>query len=70
MRKKAAIGIDLHHDNFTACYLFADMTEKHETFFLTPDGITKFIATLVPKDTLAVESVSNTIFSVRRSVPQ
>jgi len=50
------VGIDLHTNRFTCCYLFDDSKEKQmETFELDHDGLRKFYST-INKDTYIRQS--------------
>ena len=44
------IGIDLHTNSFTACYLEEGKPEKIETFRLQEPGLERFIETLAEED--------------------
>jgi|GEM_PF-3321281 len=60
MVKKAYIGIDLHTDNFMACYLRKGEKPEHKIFKVSNDGFSEFRSTLSKNDRMAVESVINT----------
>ena len=55
------VGIDLHTNRFTCCYLSDNSTEKQtETFYLDAEGLNSFYAT-IDKDTyVLVEATINT----------
>jgi transposase len=53
------IGVDLHKTNFVACFIEADETRRLETYRLTRDGLSRFIALLDAGDELAVEATQN-----------
>jgi transposase len=56
------IGIDLHTNSFTACYLEEGKSERIETFRLQGSGLQKFINTLEEEDQLALEATGNSCF--------
>jgi transposase len=56
------IGIDLHTNSFTACYLEEGKPEKIETFRLQGSGLQKFINTLEAEDKVAFEATGNSCF--------
>jgi transposase len=56
------IGVDLHSNSFTACYLDADGDESFKTFRLTGPGLDAFRRTLGGEDELAVEATGNSSF--------
>jgi transposase len=56
------IGIDLHSNSFTACYLEEGKTEKIETFRLQETGLQRFIGTLEEADEVALEATGNSCF--------
>ena len=53
------IGIDLHTNCFTVCYLETGKPEKIETFRLQETGLQKFIETLEEADEVALEATGN-----------
>ena len=53
------IGVDLHKTNFVACFIEADDTQHLETYPLTRDGLSRFVARLDAADELAVEATQN-----------
>ncbi len=53
------IGVDLHKTNFVACFIEADDTQRLETYPLTRDGLSRFVAQLDASDELAVEATQN-----------
>ncbi len=57
---KHYIGIDLHKDSFTACYLDQSGKEKILEFSLSKIGL--FKKTLGKEDEIAVEAVANSIY--------
>jgi transposase len=56
------IGIDLHSNSFTACYLEEGQTEKMKTFKLQGDELETFLSDLGPDDEIAVEATGNSSF--------
>ncbi len=56
------IGIDLHTNSFTACYLEKDKPERIETFRLEESSLQKFINTLGEEDEIALEATGNSFF--------
>jgi transposase len=53
------IGVDLHKTNFVACLIETDDTQHLETYPLTRDGLSRFLAQLDAADELAVEATQN-----------
>jgi transposase len=53
------IGVDLHKTNFVACFIEDDETRHLETYPLTGDGLTRFVALLDAADEVAVEATQN-----------
>jgi transposase len=58
----AYIGVDLHSNSFTVCYLEAAGQESFKTFRLTRAGLDAFRETLSPDDEAAVEATGNSSF--------
>lgn len=56
------IGIDLHTNSFTACYLEKDKPERMETFRLDESSLQRFINTLEEEDEIALEATGNSCF--------
>ena len=56
------IGIDLHTNTFTACYLEEDKPERMATFRLDASSLQRFIATLEEEDEVALEATGNSCF--------
>ena len=55
------VGIDLHTNRFTCCYLFDNSTEKHtETFDLNMEGLSSFYSTIAKDTYVLVEATINT----------
>jgi len=61
---KRYIGVDLHTNSITACYLEEGVDTRFKTYQLTPAALRCFIQSLQPDDELAVESTGNTEFFV------
>lgn len=55
------IGIDLHTNSFTACYLEKGQ-ERIATFRLQKDGLQRFVQTLEQEDEIALEATGNSCF--------
>lgn len=62
MKKKSYVGVDLHKNNFTACYIRKDVENEFKVYELSQDGLKDFRDTLSRRDKVAVESVSNVSF--------
>jgi transposase len=62
MNKKAFIGIDLHKDNFTACYIRRGKQSDLKLYELSNEGLNDFRKSVSRKDEIAIESVSNAYF--------
>lgn len=56
------IGVDLHSNSFTVCYLAAAGGESFKTFRLSRAGLDAFRKTLSPEDAVAVEATGNSSF--------
>jgi transposase len=56
------IGIDLHTNSFTACYLEEGKPERIETYRLDELSLQRFIKTLDEQDEVAVEATGNSCF--------
>lgn len=56
------IGIDLHTNSFTACYLEEGKSERIETFCLDESSLQRFIKTLEEEDEIALEATGNSCF--------
>jgi len=55
------VGIDLHTNRFTCCYLSDSSKEKQmETFELDPEGLKKFYSTINKDTYILVEATVNT----------
>ena len=61
-RQPTYIGVDLHVNNFTACYLNDTKESVFQKFSLDKQGLADFIKTLKLTDAVAVEAVSNAKF--------
>lgn len=53
------IGVDLHTNSITACYLEKSEGERVETFPLQNGGLERFLETLSTEDEVAIEATSN-----------
>lgn len=58
------IGVDLHSNSLTACYLEEGQESRFKTYQLIVGGLRCFKQSLQPEDELAVESTGNTEFFV------
>lgn len=58
------IGVDLHTNSLTACYLEEGKEERFKTYQLTPAGLRCFKQSLLLEDELSVESTGNTEFFI------
>ncbi len=58
------IGIDLHTNSLTACYLEEGQPERFKTYQLTPAALLCFIQSLRSSDKLSVEAIGNTEFFI------
>lgn len=56
------IGIDLHTNSFTVCYLEVGKPERIETFRLDASSLERFINTLEKEDEIALEATGNSCF--------
>jgi transposase len=61
---KRWIGVDLHKNQFTVCYLNKSGEQALEVFRVDVKGITAFKKTLKKSDEVAVESTGNTVYFV------
>ena len=61
---KRYVGVDLHTNSITACYLESDKEPRFKTYQLTAGGLRCFKQSLDSEDELAVESTGNTEFFV------
>lgn len=61
---KRYVGVDLHTNSITACYLESDKEPRFQTYQLTAGGLRCFKQSLDSEDELAVESTGNTEFFV------
>ena len=59
-----SIGVDLHSNSLTACYLKEDGTQEFPTFSLRE--LAAFQASLCAEDELAVEATGNTRWFVKQ----
>lgn len=63
------IGVDIHTNSFTACYLQKDGSERLQTIALQNGGLDQFIKTLQPKDEVALEATGNSIWFREQILP-
>ena len=55
------VGIDIHTNRFTCCYMFDGSNEKRtETFNLDTQGLTKFFSTVTKETYVLIEATINT----------
>lgn len=69
MKRKAHIGVDLHTNNFTCCWLHKDDPPQYETYNLQTE-FTAFLSRLSKWDEIAVESTSNAGFFIKKARPK
>lgn len=62
------LGVDLHPNSFTVCYLNEDGNEQLRTFSLS--ALAEFQRSLQPEDVVAVEATGNTRFFVKAILPK
>jgi len=63
-KMKRYVGVDLHTNSLTACYLDSEGEMYFKTYQLTPSALRCFKQSLHSEDELAVESTGNTEFFV------
>src|SRR3989344_3089297 len=63
------IGIDLHTNSFTACYLEAGKPERIQTLPVQKGGLEEFIKTLQPEDEVALEATGNSAWFREQVLP-
>jgi transposase len=66
---KRYLGVDLHKNCFTVCYLNRKGEYQLQTFRVSERGIAEFCATLGKTDEVAVESTGNTGYFVGQITP-
>ena len=66
---KRYIGVDLHTNSFTCCYLQEGRAEEVRTFKLQGGGLEEFIKGLSEDDEVAVEATGNTSYFHKKVVP-
>ena len=59
------IGVDLHKNSFTVCYMSKKGEHSIRSFRVTREGVKIFQKTVTKKDEVAVESTGNTAYFVR-----
>jgi transposase len=62
---KRSIGVDLHKNNFTVCFMQKSGKYQLQVFKVSQKGITEFKAALTKQDEVAVESTGNTSYFAR-----
>ena len=62
---KRFIGVDLHKNSFTVCYMRKEGERGLKTFKVSPNDVEAFKATLTEQDEVAVESTGNTGYFAR-----
>jgi len=62
---KRFIGVDLHKNSFTVCYMQKDGGHSLKTFKVSPKDVEAFKKTLYSADEVAVESTGNTGYFAR-----
>jgi len=62
---KRFIGVDLHKNSFTVCYMQKNGEQSLKTFRVDPKSVEEFKATLTKQDEVAVESTGNTGYFAR-----
>jgi len=62
---KRAIGVDLHKNNFTACFMQKSGKYQLQVFKVSQKDIIEFKATLTKQDEVAVESTGNSSYFTR-----
>jgi transposase len=63
------IGIDLHTNRFTACYLEEGKPERIETFRLQESHLRRFVQSLEKQDKIALEATGNSCFFKDQVLP-
>ncbi len=63
------IGIDLHTNSFTVCFLEAGQPERLATLALQGDGLETFINELLPTDEVAFEATGNSTWLKKQLEP-
>lgn len=63
-RKKQFIGVDIHHNNFVACFLNKDQTSFSSKYELSSEGFEQFLSMVSKRDSIALEATTNTSFFV------
>lgn len=60
-----SIGVDLHKNSFTVCFLTSEAGHELKTYRVNLKGLSDFKRHLSPDDEVAVESTGNTAYFVR-----
>jgi len=63
------IGIDLHTNSFTVCYLESGKPEKIQTLPVQKGGLEEFIKTLRSEDEVALEATGNSVWFRKQVLP-
>lgn len=63
------IGVDIHTNTFTACYLQKDGSEVLQTFPLQDGGLERFIKNLQSGDEVALEATGNSLWFREQILP-
>ena len=63
------IGIDLHTNSFTVCYLENGKPERIQTLPVQKDGLKEFIKTLQTEDEVALEATANSAWFREQVLP-
>lgn len=65
---KRYIGVDIHTNSFTCCFLQDDGKEKIQTWDLQGGGLERFLALVEEADEVAIEATGNSAFFARKLV--
>ncbi len=66
---KRYIGVDLHTNSFTCCFLQEDGGEKFQTWRLQGSGLGEFLSCLQEEDEVAIEATANSTHFYRAVEP-
>lgn len=69
MKRKYYIGVDLHTNSFTCCWLSKSAEPRYDTFNLQTD-LPRFLKLLSKWDEVAVESTANAAFFIKKIKPR
>jgi transposase len=53
------LGIDLHSNNFTCCFIHEDGAKEKRTFAITPDSLNEFYRYLDKNTAVIIEASTN-----------